>query len=404
MDYYPYMVSDTMGAGNIRFEEYEIDGGFSFLYRGFYYGIGAFYKGTSSYKLTDPRLSTYTSWFRLNLGIVKTFNEGLLSVKLYPELNRQHISATNYRQQSSKFFQFYGFGAWNKNESKGGYSYGRQMTIDGIGIDLAYKKLPQGIPGLHYSLNLVYNYRKMNTEEETFKNLFTSYTHHFKPELMLSKQKTNFHFYLLFTGDNNWRNGSEHVYENQIVSEEQKLHKYIKVGTNEMYSLRSFVNSLSLKTIYNYSPRYAYHLLAGVSHNYYEEKYIMPAKRIQNQSLTPFVGMGFNGNSTKHNLETTVLISGKQAISNVFDLPNTADRISLLQTYIPYLIRGESDFSVLLDITYAYSLHTKNAIGGKLAGGYQKRTQAPFMSHSLTDFHEKNRNVLFLNLCLFYLF
>lgn len=403
MDYYPYIVSDTIGCGKVTFERYEIDGGFGFQHKGFYYGIGGSYKGVSSYKLTDPRLSVYTYWFRFDIGVTKIVKNNLFSLKVYPEFNKQNISVSNYKQQTAKFFQFYGFGAWNKNESKGGYNYGRMMSITGYGIDFAYKKLTANKNSLGYSVNIVYNYRKMDTEEDSFKKLFSSYTHHFKPEITLSKKYNNFHFHLLITGDNNMRDGSEHVYENKKISEEQNLYKPVKVASNDMYNMNSFSNSLLFKTIYNHSLKQSYHLLGGINYSHYEEKYVMPVKRITNQSITPIIGIGYNRVNDKSSIETNLRFSTKIATDNVFNLPQLEEKTSILQAYIPYLIRGEESYTLLAEFAYSYAINHKSSIGGCLSIDYKKRTNAPYINH-LFAFKEPNREVSAFKASLFYIF
>lgn len=304
---------------------------------------------------------------------------------------------------TANFLLFYGFGAWNKRESEGGYSYARLMTITGLGADFTYKRLTSSPEALNYTLSVAYNHRKMNTEEDSYKNLFTSYTHHFKPEITLSKKYKYFHFHALLTGDNNMRNGAEHVYENQNVSTNQSLYEHVKVATNDMYTLRSYSNSVSLKVVYRHSPIHSYHLLGGAYYNHYEEKYVMPVKRILNQSISPFIGIGYNGVSGKSELEFNIRYSWKKAIDNVFSLPSLDEKVTILQTYIPYLIRGEDSYTLSAEAAYARAIDIKNTIGAKLSLAYQKRTNAPYINY-LSAYGEPDRKILVCNFSLFYLF
>lgn len=411
-DYYPYLVGDTLGVGDINNEKYEISGGFSFKHKGYYYGLGGTYTGISSSKVTDPRLSVYNSWLRLDFGIAKIIKNNLYSVKIYPELNRQNIDANNYTQKAASYFLYYGFGEWNRRESLKDNVYKEQMTISGIGVDIAYKKLRSKDNSIDYTFNIVYNYRNMNTEDrygegtirETYRNLFTSRTHHFSPNFILLKKHRDFIFILSLAGNNNLRKGTEYVYERVSTSStNSSLMNYVKVGSNKMYSQNSYSNSVQFKAIYNLSPVRSLHLLGRINHDYYEEKYISPHKRICNQSITPSIGIGYNSIFNKNSLEINLGFSAKRAIDNVFDLPAVDKETIIQQAYIPYLIRGEDNNTFSSEITYSHSVNQKNKIGSRISFLYGQRTKAPYIT-SLSQFVDRERESLKLNLNLFYIF
>lgn len=413
LDYYPYLVGDTLGVGDINNEKYEINGGFSFKYKGYYYGVGGTYTGIASSKVTDPRLSVYNSWLRLNIGIAKIIKNNLYSVKVYPELNRQNIDANNHTQKSADYFLYYGFGEWNRRESTKDNIYSKLMTIVGVGADITYKRLCTNDKSIDYTFNIVYNYRNMNTEDhmgasssttDAYKNLFSSSTHHISPNFILSKRHKDFLFILLLSGSNNIRKGTEHVYEKISSSDkDSSLKDYVKVGSNELYRQTSFSNSIQLKTIYNVSSSHSVHLLGSLNYSYYEEKYIFPQKRICNKSLTPYLAIGYNSIFNKNSLEINVGFAARRAIENIFDLPAIDKETIIKQAYIPYLIRGEDNNTFSSEIIYSHLVNQKSKIGTKVSFLYGQRTGASYIS-SLSEFVESDREALRLNLNLFYIF
>lgn len=409
-DYFPYLVCDTLGAGNITSEKYGINVGFSFRHKDIYYGVGGSYEGIASSKLTDPRLSNYTSWLRLNFGMAIIRKNKLISLKLYPEFNRQNISAINYLRQSAVYFHFYGFGVWKNDEIMSGNRYESLLTIKGVGTDFTIKKLSDTGNEMDYTFNIVYNYRKMETEaidadlaKTTYKNLFSTGTHHIKPEITLSKKHKDFLFYGVITGDNNIKDGTEYLYDNVKVSNEQGLYAEKKVASNKMYHQYLFCNSVLLKAIYYLSPSHSVHFLGGVKHNHYKETYVFPSKKISNISITPTFGIGYKGAFNKSNFGIYFRIKNRNALNNSFDL-SRIDKAVFQYAYIPYLIRGEDNKSVLSEMVYSYSINKKNTIGGRLFLSYQQRTNAPYIAE-LSSFSERSdRELLKCNLKVFYLF
>lgn len=409
-DYSPYLISDTLGAGNIDYEKYTINVNFSFRHKDIYYGVGGSYEGTASSKFTDPRLSNYTSWLRLNLGMAVIRKNKLISLKLYPEFNRQNISAINYLRQSAVYFHFYGFGVWKNDEIMSGNRYESLLTIKGLGTDFTIKKLSDTENDIDYTFNIVYDYRKMETEtidadlgKTTYKNLFSTGTHHIKSEITLSKKHKDFLFYAVLTGNNNIKDGTEHIYDNVKVSNEQGLYAEKKVASNKMYHQYLFSNLVLLKAIYYLAPSHSFHFLGGINHSYYKETYVFPSKKISNISITPSFGIGYKGAFSKSNFDINLRVKSRRALNNSFDFP-LIDKVVFQQAYIPYLIRGEDNKSFSSEMVYSYSINKKNTIGGSLFLSYQQRTNAPYNSNLSLFPKNSNRELLKCNLKVFYLF
>lgn len=407
-DYYPYLISDTLGAGKMEYEQYAINGNFGFSHKNKYYGISALYHGTAVSKLTDPRLAIYNSWFRLNLGILLRTKKKLYGINIYPEINRQNISANTFLQRTAKYLQFYGLGAWNKKESKAGYSHESLYTIKGIGTDIIIKKLNNTISDLAYTVSLGYNYRKMQTEtvdaeRNTYTNLYSSTTHHFKPEFTVSLTRSKLSYHLQLANDFNFRAGTEHIYESRKNSGD--IYSYEKVSSKKMYHSYTFSNKLRAKSIYTLSTKRHLHALLGLSHSYYKEQYEFPIKEIKQQSLTPFIGIGYSSSFDKGKLEANIQISSQRALKNSFNVPLNEQNIVKEQVYIPYLIRGENNKSILSSITYTHKIYQQQSLGIQLLLNYLKSTKLPIINAyaSKRPFQEK-REVLSFSLNLFYSF
>lgn len=412
LNYYPYLVSDTLGMGNQKYETYYVDGGFGFTHRGMYYGVGVTYQGIASSKLTDPRLSIYDSWFKLDFGITKSFKKHLLAAKVYPEFNRQKIAASSSLFEAPSVMQFNGFGTWKATEVKSTQSYDRLLTVNGYGMELTYKRLKEKEDDLGYDFSLKYNHRKMNTEDNsqlgfesnTKLNLFSRNTHHISPSISFNKKLSKVNLTVLLAGNNEISKGTEHIYNSQKVSGEQNLYDYIKVASNQFYTQQNFVNSASFKLVYPTSAANAYHVLARIQHQHYQEKYVFPNKKIENVSLSPSLGIGYNSSFKKNNVAFNLVYTQQFALSNSYDVPNVMNWINIQQSYIPFLIRGEEHYKIESELLYTHSLDNIQSIGAKLDVAYIKRNASTKSENLVTYISERSRSIFAFDFKLFYLF
>lgn len=377
-DYMPYFVSDSISSGDTENEHYLIEGGLSMKHGNWRYGVSGFYEGIATAKETQPRRSVYSYWFRLALSAARVMPGWIVAVKAYPEINRQSISASG-SMRTYRFMQFYGFGQWNKKESTTGYGYGRDAKILGAGGEVLLRLLPRRESVWDASLTLAYNYRWMQTEESSFKNLYATKTHHLSHRLAVStalSRRTSLH--LLLEGEENFRNGDENVYENQKVDDEQSLYDYVLVGTNKLYGSTSFYESLRIKAIWQAAPCHSVSLTAGVRTDGYREQYDMPLITIENYTLTPSLGIGYRMEKRKDRLDWDFSASYRTGISNRYDF-TTASRstFEIAQAYIPYLLRGENRWQIQSSVIYAHDIGS-GSLGVSLSARFSKRTGAPY--------------------------
>lgn len=408
-NYSPYFVSDTLGMSKKKDEKYLIKGGFGFRHKGLFYGIGGLYQGTASSKLTDPRLSVYDAWFRLNFGVALTHKNKLFALNLFPELNRQSISASTHLQRTTKYLQFYGFGAWNRQESLAGNVHKSLYTIKGLGAGLSIRKLQNTNSKFLYSMNLSYNFRRMKSEtidskRGSYKNLFSSSIHYINPEITFTLNNYSFTHYLLLTGTNYYKIGTEHVYENTKVSHTQDLYDYIKVSSKKMYHQYFFSDYFLFKSIYKYSKKHSFQFLVGTGFKHNEESYEFPQKTLKEQSLTPTIGIGYCGSFDRNSLVFNLRFSTQRQLSSSFKLPLNEKNIIWKQVYIPYLMRSEHNNQIHSDLLYTQTIRKDRKIGVKLSFMYAKRIDAPYVKSLANISAQRNHNVLNFSTKLFLLF
>ncbi|MCI6161083.1 MAG: hypothetical protein PUH24_09885 [Prevotellaceae bacterium] len=402
-DYIPYLVSDTLGSGSVKDERYIIEGGLGVKRGCMRYGIGGEYEGIASAREAMPRKSVFSYWFRLALSVAKVTDKWLFAAKAYPEINRQDISVSS-TLSACKFFHFYGLGQWNMKESGSGYAYKRQAKIMGGGTDLLMRLLPQKPLGWEWAFGFSYNYRRMQTEETSFKNLYASDTHRFSHLVLVSKALCpELFLHILLSGEGNIRKGEESIYENRKVDEQQYLYDYVLVGKNNLYERTCFMESLLMKISWLAFPRHSFSLSGGIAMKGYEEIYIMPKQEIENQSILPQLGFGYKMDFPKDNVDWHISLCVKKGIGNKYDVSKQATFSQLPQAYIPFLIRGEDAQILSSSLIYAHAIKKKGKIGFKADCRFLKRTNLPALS-LYDDAYEKRRRNLDFGLSLFYLF
>lgn len=375
-NYYPYLVSDTMGLGKMSKEIYRVAGGFGFCHRKVYWGVYGEYEGTVASKLTDPKLSVYDSWFRLRLGMSTLFGTHLFAAYLAPEMNKQNISSGSYKHAAVKYFQFYGFGEWSRKESKAGYDYGRMMGIKGMKANVIVKKKLNQPTDFNYLASFSYHFQRMATEEDSYKNLFIAPTHQIAGFFMCSKKHKHWTSCLIYAGGYSVRNGTENIYENKEVSEDQNLYDYTKVGENKLYKLSESYSKVLLKAICYFRSKHEMHYAIGGQYASYRETYLSPSKEVENQTFSPLVSIACKVNHKNQRLELYTQWEYKFPLLNKFDNPMPLqDNLTIVQqSYIPYLIRGESAHFFTVKAHYGYSLKNRHIIGGNLQFLHQLRT------------------------------
>ena len=361
----PYLVSDTLGATTMDIETYHVLGGYSFNLGKYALGTEVDYEGIALSRSNDPRLANYAHHIRMGLACSRVYAHDILAIKFSPEWIRESISA-NSIMDGVKYFQFYGFGLWNRRETQGAITYGRQQTQLSIGTDAAW--FHKGT--WNWALHAFWKYSAMNCEEANFKELFTSRTHHFQQQLLLSRQFTNSSLHFQFSAQEHLRKGSEAVYQQQIQDAQGGLYDYVKVGSNDLYANNWQSADIKMKYIQNLTPTSSLDVFAGFTYNHFEEKYKSPIMKIENQTTSALLGVGYQSIQKSLQWKISVYASTQGGTKNTYSIPGNADKTQLTMAYIPYLLRGENHQTAGASVQISVPVKAHQSVGFYFAQDY----------------------------------
>lgn len=401
-DYMPYLVSDTVEQGTLKQERYLVDGGMSFRLGGMHYGVSGMYEGTSTAQETQPRHSVYNYWFRLSLSAAKITPHWLASIKVYPEINRQSLSISS-ALNAYTFAQFYGFGLMNLKESQAGYGYSRQQKIFGWGTDIQFALIPRDANGWKATMRVGYNHRSMETEESRYKNLFGTDSHLLTHQLTLTRRVSPvIDMYVVLDGYQQWRKGKERIYQQQMMNAEQNLYDFVEVGTNSLYELSRFQESLRAKTVWRMSAVSSASLMAGAFFDNYDEEYIQPILKVKTSTLTPQLALGYQYLTERNQIAADLGFSWRTNTSHNYDTMDET-KTETAMTYLPFLLRSEDIWQTKASLVYAHTLKTDQSVGCRLTGSYLRRIRAPYESRLMFDV-EHQHSQLWAGISLFCIF
>lgn len=369
--YNPYFVGDTLSKGWLRQEIYYLKGGYGFRLGRLYYGIDALYEGIAQSRPDNPKQSNYSYWLTLGLNMAYVHRQNLYAIKVTPELNRQSISA-NTVSDGIRFFQFYGFGQWHRQESKGTLAYGRIQKIEGITADMLWQRDGKTESEWAVATHLSYNYRHACTEETSFKNLFELHTHRFSQQVVLDRRFNSSSLHIQLMGNENVKKGVENIYENQIQNKEQYIYDAKKVGSGQLYKARSQSVDLRAKYILPLSIGHQVYMMAAANYYGYQESYVSPRIKITNHSFSPSLGIGYAMSSTKNSLVADFLLDMRQGIKNYYSVPIPFDKFVDAHAYTPYLLRGENAQRLSMRMGYARNLKGRQWFGIETTLSYMR--------------------------------
>lgn len=364
-DVAPYFVSDSLGASTMHREIYTVSGGYSFSLSNMELGIDALYEGIAQSRNHDPRHTNYSHLLRLGFSAAKVWHSDIAGIKVMPEWSRQSISA-NSMLDGLKFFDFYGFGLYNRRESQSAITYGRQQTIRGVGAQAMY--MHSG--SWDVTLNAGWRYRRLNTEEYNFKDLFASTTNHLWEQAIATHRSGQWMTTLQLSAAQQKRKGEENVYEQQVQDKDQGLYDYVKVGTNKLYSLTIYNADLRLKEAYFITPATSVFALGAATWQHYEEKYDSPVRSIKNQTMTATVAAGINHKGSKVELEGELHAATQGGWDNKYSLTGSMNDFQRIMAFTPYQLRGENHQVLGASFVGSHKLGKGLAIGIKASVDY----------------------------------
>lgn len=375
--YYPYLVGDSLGRGNYDFERYDIMGGYGFRLGNTFVGLEGTYTGTVAAKKMSPKISAFDSWIHLNFGVAQKVRNTVYALRVYPEFNKQSIKAGDYKKLPVKYFQYYGFGNWNQKESTAGYSMGKQLSVLGTGTELAIHSL-SGNKKKAGSLVAGYRFLKMKSEETSFKNLFERRAHQFYLTGVYNWKHRFTEYEWIVESRNKQVNGTENIYENREVSQENNLYDYYKVGENNLYGSFMSFNRTALKFIFNLASGGYFSLVPELALDYRKETYDVPSQKISHLALLPKLGVGYGQKWKRNDLSCGIHAQYRASLSDDF-VVFKSDKNNQFDTLvrIPYEVFGESHIVLGAQISYLYQLRNRHYIGGSVQWDYLNRTDIP---------------------------
>lgn len=400
-DYAPYTVGDTVSMGSVQNERYVVNGGLSMGSGRFRYGVSGFYEGIAAAKEDQPRRSVYSYWFRLSFGAALNTPRWVVALKVYPEINKQSISASS-TVTTYKYLAFYGFGQWNRKESSAGYSYRRQMQTLGIGGDAVLRMRAVAPDDWDITANAGYSYRRMQTEESSFKNLYLTSTNRVTHNIVASRHLGSMQLHLRLSGEAAWRNGDENIYENRKQDASQSLYDYVRVGTNKLYSSSDITESLAARLVVATGRGSHATLNIGAAYDRHREQYDMPYMVVASTGVTPSVALGYCASLGRNRLDWDATFSMRKAIDNEYAVTQTPSATEHVQAYIPYLIRGEENWRIASSLVVAHALR-HGEVGINARASYTRRTSAPY-SEGYTIPICGSRNERLVSVGVFYAF
>lgn len=361
----PYLVSDSLGQSTMHREIYTVAGGYSFTLGNWHLGADALYEGIAQSRNHDPRLSVYSHLIRIGLSGARTWRHDIAGLKLMPEWSRQSISA-NSIQDGIKFFEFYGFGLFNRRESLGAIAYGRQQTTRGIGAQALY--MHSGTWDV--TLDAGYRYRRLETEEYNFRDLFATTTHHAWQQAVLEHKGVRLRTIVQLSAAEQRRNGEENVYQQQMQDQTQGLYDYVKVATNKLYTLTTLSADMRVKEVVSLSPATSVSLLGAATWQHYEEKYKAPVRKITNQAMTVTLAAGVNHRHGPVELEGDLYAATQGGWGNKYSLAGSMSDFQRTMAFVPYQLRGENHQVLGLSLLGSRAVGRGLALGLKADASY----------------------------------
>ena len=363
-DYTPYFVADTLGKGTMNQERYTIYGGYSFGGSRWKYGFDMRYEGIAQAKKYNPQHANYTHSVVIGLGIAGVWQQNIIALALRPEWSRQSITAHSLLD-GVRFLEFYGFGQWNRRESMAVNNYGRQQTLRGFGTEVVWMHDGPWV----MTVDAGWKYRKMNSEESNFKELFSSQTHHFYQQFMGRHQSSCLTWLLQLSAKEYLRKGLENVYEQQLQDAEG-LFDYVKVGTNQLYNSNGINMDLRAKVICPVMPLSSISMLATSGWSHEEERYDSPQMKIVNQTMSASLGVEYKWHKGRLEWEAMLNCGLQSGCGNSYQVMASNNTIQEIMAYTPYLLRGESRQTLEYSLLSLYRLSERLSLGGFLKINY----------------------------------
>ncbi|MCM0718006.1 hypothetical protein NBH15_06910 [Parabacteroides sp. W1-Q-101] len=365
--YQPYISTDSVG-GDFHFEDYQIEGGYSFRLNELFLGVYAAFHGEQAHRKSDPRVLNNTTWLSLGLGAGRLFNKHLVMLQAGFERNKQHITMRYWRPgQQDRFFIGYGFGLYDVRLSGVLFGYSRMYYMNEGNATVTYQS-PVDKPFI-LSAALGYRYDYVKTEESDIRDLYASRTHRLHPVIRLKWQPASpVSLTLLLENNTDKRRGYENIFEQYLVDEANNIYDFRLIDTQQKYSSSKSESLIQLKASYRINPFHSLELTGGAALFTREEKYKEENYHVKNGTVSPHIGLGYKMKLKKSEADISCLFIKQLTTDNQYDvaMKNTnIEHLDFQHTFAPYAYYNSTFTSVQLAATYVYHLK-KFGIGANL--------------------------------------
>lgn len=365
--YQPYISTDSVG-GDFHFEDYRIEGGYSFQLKKLFLGVYASFHGEQAHRKSDPRALNNTTWLSLGIGAGRFFNRHLVMVQAGFERNKQHITMRYWRPgQQDRFFIGYGFGLYDVRLSGVLFGYSRMYYLNEGNAMVTYQS-PVNKPFI-LSAALGYKHDFMKTEESDIRDLYESRTHRINPTVQLKWLPSSpLSFTLFLENHTDRRKGYENIFEQYLVDEANNIYDFRLIDTQQKYSSSKSESLVQLKASYLINPAHSLELTGGAALFQREEKYKEENYRVKNSSVSPHIGIGYKMKLKKSETDISCFFIRQLATDSQYDvvMKNThIEHLDFQHTFAPYAYYNSNFTAVQLAATYVYHLK-KCGIGANL--------------------------------------
>ena len=354
--YLPYISTDSIG-GDYNFEDYRVEGGFSFNINDWTLGIRGIFHGEQAHRITDPRALNNTTWLNVGVGVARTFNGHLLMVEGDFGRNKQNMDVRYWRPgEQDRFFICYGFGLYDVRESGVSFGYSRMFYIKEGNAHLTYQS-PAGKPFTIYA-NLGYEYDRMKAEESDIQTLYYSKTNNLKPSAKIDWEASS-SLLLSLWAESDWmhRKGFENIYERYLSDVANNIYDYRKVDTQQNYIFKQSNSLAQLRLRYKMTPKHTFGVQGGVSFFTRKEEQTKDKYSVKNITYFPHGKVDYRMEHKRSELELGVLYGKQLNAKHDYDVilkNQSIEHLDFQQTFAPYAYFNSTYSSLQMSASYIY--------------------------------------------------
>lgn len=359
--YMPYAISDSTG-GDSQYERYRILGGYAFSSGRWHFGVKAEFEGDQSYRLTDPRLFTNTTFLSFGLSCARHLaNNASLLFNVSYLRNKQYLHNRYWRPgEQQRFFVMYGFGLYDMHESVVSSGVSRMFYINAVNFDFTY--ITARSQSLRLLMNVGYDVKYMRSEESDVLDLYESVSQTIVPRVCIDYDISSI-FMLQFCSDNSFlmKKGYENLFEKYMTDVATSTYNFRKISQKSYYRY-SLLKSNNVFSAIVKADRYRiFELQSGLSIFRRAERNVKYSFDVVNTNLMPKVRVGYKGTmfGIRNKVSCGVQYGRQISVKHSYDVNIITDRIEHLDfqtTFAPYAYYSSSCNLVSFDLSYSRKL------------------------------------------------